>query len=129
MVIEIEFFFENPREIVAKAFHENFHYLFGDLLKTREFYEANLVETGSVKIKHNANKFSNLDLAFSTCHIYKIVTIKKWGGNPNFSREFSEPSKPRFFNYWDYQRAWFNACLIQDRDFQHSWMFYFPSKN
>ena len=70
-----------------------------------------------------------MGLAFSTCHIYKILTVKQWGGNPNLSREFSEPSKPRFFNYWDYQRAWFNAFLIQNRDFHHSWMFYFPSKN
>lgn len=70
-----------------------------------------------------------MSLAFSTCHIYKILTVKQWGGNPTLSREFSEPSKPRFFNYWDYQRAWFNAFLIQNRDFHHSWMFYFPSKN
>ena len=70
-----------------------------------------------------------MGLAFSTCHIYKILIVKQWGVNPNLSREFSEPSKPRFFNYWDYQRAWFNAFLIQNRDFHHSWMFYFPSKN
>ena len=129
LVIEREFFSENPREIAAKAFQENFHYPSGDILKTREFYEAVLMETGSVKIKHHADKFSNIGLAFSTCHIYKILTVKQWGGNPNLSREFSEPSKPRFFNYWDYQRAWFNAFLIQNRDFHHSWMFYFPSKN
>ena len=129
LVIEREFFSENPREIVAKAFHENFHYPSGDLLKTRDFYEAILVETGSVKIKHNTDKYSNLDLAFSTYHIYKILTVKQWGGNPNFSRKFSEPSKPRFSNYWDYQRAWFNAFLIQNRGFHHSWMFYFPSKH
>ena len=92
LVIEREFFSENPGEIVAKAFHESFHYPSGDLLKTREFYEAILVETGFVKIKHNADKFSNLDLAFSICHIYKILTVKQWGGNPNFSREFSKPS-------------------------------------
>ena len=129
MVIEREFVYENPKEIAAKAFHENFHYPSSDLLKTREFYEAILVETGSVKIKHNVDKFINLGLVFSTCHIYKILTVKQWGGNPTFSREFFEPSKPRFFNYWDYQRAWFNAFLIQNRDFHHSCMLYFPSKN
>ena len=92
LVIEREFFSENLREIAAKVFHENFHYPSSDLLKTREFYEAILVETDSIKIKHNADKFSNLDLAFSTCHIYKILTVKQWSGNPNFSREFSKPS-------------------------------------
>lgn len=76
MVIEREFFSENPREIAIKAFHENFHYPSSDLLKTREFYEAVLIKTGFVKIKHNADKFSNLDLTFSTCHIYKILTVK-----------------------------------------------------
>ena len=88
LVIKRECFSENPREIVAKAFHENFHYLYGDLLKTREFYEHILVETDFVKIKHNADKYDNLDLKFSTCHIFKILTIKQWGGNPIFSREF-----------------------------------------
>ena len=87
------------------------------------------METGFVKIKHNADKFSNLDLAFSTYHIYKILTVKQWDGNPNFSRECSKPSKPKIFNYWDYQRAWFNAFLIQNKDFHHSGMFYFPSKH
>ena len=47
MVIEREIFSENPREIAAKAFQENFHYPSGDLLKTREFYEHILVETNS----------------------------------------------------------------------------------
>ena len=75
-MIEREFFSENPKEIAAKVFHENFHYPSGELLKTRDFYEAILVETGSVKIKHNVDKYSNLDLAFSTCHIYKILTVK-----------------------------------------------------
>ena len=88
LVIKREFFSENPMEIAAKAFHENFHYLYGDLLKTREFYEHILVETDFVKIKHNADKYDNLDLKFSTCHIFKILTIKQWGGNPIFSREF-----------------------------------------
>ena len=77
LVIEIEFFSKNPKEIAAKAFHENFHYPSSDLLKTRDFYEAILVETGSVKIKHNADKFSNMGLTFSTCHIYKILTVKQ----------------------------------------------------
>ena len=34
-----------------------------------------------------------------------------------------------YIYYWDYQKAWFNTFLIQNRDFHHSWMFYFPSKN
>ena len=87
-----------------------------------------LTKTGSVKIKHNADKFSNMGLSFSTCHIYKILTVKQWGGNPNFSREFSEPSKPTFFNYWDYHIAWFTAFLIQNKDFHHSWMLYMVNK-
>ena len=77
LVIEREFFSENPREIAAKAFQENFHYPSSDILRTREFYEAVLIETGSVKIKHNVDKFSNMGLAFSTCHIYKILTVKQ----------------------------------------------------
>ena len=70
------FFNENPREIATKAFHENFHYPSGDLLKTREFYEHILVDTGSVIIKHNPDKYSNLELTFSSGHIFKILTVK-----------------------------------------------------
>ena len=70
------FFNENPKEIVAKAFHENFHYPSSDILKTRDFYENILVDTDLVKIKHNTDKYSNLDLRFSICHIFKILTIK-----------------------------------------------------
>ncbi|KAL6340474.1 hypothetical protein AAG906_006138 [Vitis piasezkii] len=44
LVIEREFFSENPREIATKAFQENFHYPSGDILRTREFYEAILTE-------------------------------------------------------------------------------------
>ncbi|KAL6336194.1 hypothetical protein AAG906_011076 [Vitis piasezkii] len=61
LVIEREFSLK-PREIAAKAFQENFHYPSWSFL-----------ETGSVKIKHN-DKFKNMGLAFSTCHIYKILT-------------------------------------------------------
>ena len=73
MVIEREFFFKNPREIAAKAFHENFHYPSGNLLKTREFYEAILVETGSVKIKHNADKFSNMGLENIYIYLFSFL--------------------------------------------------------
>ncbi|KAL6339361.1 hypothetical protein AAG906_028093 [Vitis piasezkii] len=127
LVIEREFFSENPREIATKAFQENFHYPSGDILRTREFYEAVLTETGSVKIKHNADKFSNMGLAFSTCHIYKILTIKQWGGNPNLSREFSEPSKPSKFGLawivqWDYIIITDESDLsISGRTFKTKW--------
>ena len=58
LVIEIEFFSKNPKEIAGNVFHENFHYPSSNILKTRYFYEAILVETGSIKIKHNTDKFS-----------------------------------------------------------------------
>ena len=50
---------------------------FADILKTREFYEHILVEIGLVKINHNVDKYRNLDLIFSTCHIFKILTVKQ----------------------------------------------------
>ena len=59
----------------------------------------------------------------STCHIQKILTIKQWDGKPNLSREFTKPSRPRFYNYCDYQRAQFNVFLIQNKDFCHDGCF------
>ena len=77
MVIKKEFFNVNSREIATNVFHENFHYSSSDILKTREFYEQILVDIGFIKIKHNLDKFSNLELTYSTCHIYKILTVKQ----------------------------------------------------
>ncbi|KAL6318637.1 hypothetical protein AAG906_000715 [Vitis piasezkii] len=57
--------------------------------------QGNPRETSFVKIKHNVDKF-NLDLAFFTCHIYKILTVKQWSGNPNFSRDIA------WIVQWDY---------------------------
>ena len=42
LVIEREFFSENPKEIAAKVFHENFHYPSDDLLKIRDFMNISL---------------------------------------------------------------------------------------
>ena len=128
LAIEREFFFLKILERLQQKLFMKIFIIPLVIFQKQEIFMKQFIETGSVKIKHNADKFSKLDLAFSTYHIYKILTVKQWGGNPNFSREFSEPSKPRFFNYWDYQKAWF-TFLIQNRDFHHSWMFYFPSKN
>ena len=77
LVIERDFFSENPREIAAKAFHKNFHDLSSDLLKTRKFYEVVLVETGSVKIKHNADKFNNLYIYIYIYIYYFIILLLK----------------------------------------------------
>lgn len=72
-----EFFNENPRDIAIKTFHENFHYLSGDLSRTREFYKQILIDTGLVRIKHNPNEFNNLELTNSTYRIYKILIVKQ----------------------------------------------------
>ena len=49
LVIEREFFFKNPREIAAKAFHENFHYPSGDLLKQENFMKQSLWKPALLK--------------------------------------------------------------------------------
>ena len=81
-----------------------------------------------VKIKHNSSKFSNLEFAYSTCHISKVLIVEQREGNPNHLREFLKLSKPRFFNYQDYDRALFIDFLIQNKILHHSWIFYFQSK-
>ena len=43
MVIEREFFNEDPKVIAANGFEENFHYPSSDLLKTRDFYIASQI--------------------------------------------------------------------------------------
>ena len=80
LVIEREFFFENPREIATKAFHENFHYPFSDLLKTRGFYE-HICETKVwlISVLMIAKQGLELMIIFQVCldkMIFKVAITK-----------------------------------------------------
>jgi hypothetical protein len=83
--------------------------------KTREYYEAILFETGSVKISHiNMNRGSrnNMEIQFSKCFIVFILDPHAWGVNPN------KPRRLKFLNqeytYWDYIEAWNKAFYYQN---------------
>lgn len=99
MVIEREFLNKDPREIAKKTFCKNFHYRSNDLFKTQQFYELILIDIDFVKNNHHPYKFDNSKFGYSTCHVLKILTISQWGPNSNTLREFSQPYKPRFYNY------------------------------
>ena len=44
-------------------------------MKTHQFYEFILVDTGSVEITHNVDKNNPQRIAFSKCQILKVMII------------------------------------------------------
>ena len=84
MVIERDFFSENPREIAVKAFHESFHYPSGDILKTREFYEHILVETSLVKSSIMLINIATWTWHFLLAMFLKFLQLSSGVGIQNF---------------------------------------------
>ena len=41
------------------------------------------------------------------------------------SQIFGQTFQPQYYNYYDYQAAWYNAFYFQNDRFQHLWFFYF----
>ncbi|KAG5251652.1 zf-CCHC domain-containing protein/MP domain-containing [Salix suchowensis] len=108
----------NVHATTASIFPKNFHFKSWDISKSQSFYENILQVTGSVTFKHFFKHPSHPDPAYSTCTIQRIISPDKWNiqkQNPHF------PS----YTYWDYEQAWFNAFLIQNQGYSHSWLFFF----
>ncbi|KAM7491661.1 hypothetical protein LguiA_034582 [Lonicera macranthoides] len=101
----------NPGTIAQRYFENKmeFSLISG---KTRDYYEAILIDTESVQFTHmNKNVRSrNLEIAFSKAFIKGIISIEEWGLNPNKEQSlrnyYSEArSAPYTYNYWDYINA------------------------
>lgn len=82
--------------------------------KTREYYEAILKETNSIKVSHvNLNPGSrNAEIQFSKSFILGALSLQEWGVNPN------KPCILNYcrmeYNYWDYVDAWSKAFFYQN---------------
>lgn len=98
-------------------------HFYQDEYKTREYYQAILIDSESAIIRHNFNKEDPSKIAYSQVKILKILTLEDWNSKPYISKTLSNfPSYPQF-NYYDYQEAWDKAFLL--RNYDHSWFFQF----
>ena len=91
-----------------------------DVPKTRRFYEFILVDTEPVQVSHITNN-DGIDIAYSKCKIFKIISKKDWGQNPFTHKRFSQNFVPHTFDYLDYKKAWYNIFFVKPSS--HSWFF------
>ena len=104
-----------------------------DITKNQKYYMTILEHSGSCIFKHfNFNKGN--DPAYSTCHILRVLHPRHWGQDLHKAKQFPISSTQRqpdfcpYYSYWDYQQAWFNTFLIQNKKMSHSWLIYFDTK-
>jgi hypothetical protein len=95
--------------------------------KTQKIYEFILVDSGSVLLCHTPCKFDleHKRIAFSKCTIKNVLSPAQWNHCPWQGRKFSQPFDPQTYNYFDYQKAWYNTFYLQNDRCQHSWFFIF----
>jgi len=118
---------KNARELVTKVFPPGWDFMPEEKNKSQKFYEFILVDSGSVILSHTPCKFDPdlKRIAFSKCTIKNVLSPAQWNYNPLQSRKFSQPFHPQTYNYFDYQKAWYNTFYLQNDRYQHSWFFIF----
>jgi hypothetical protein len=53
--------------------------------------------------------------AFSKCVIKKVISPFQWEVGPPWApRKLSQTFQPQFYNYYDYQAAWYDAFYFQN---------------
>ncbi|KAM7461785.1 hypothetical protein LguiA_029906 [Lonicera macranthoides] len=120
-------FFTNPIHLAKQYFEFDQEFPIVNR-KKREYYEAILLETNSVKITHvnkNPGTCGKPEIQFSKCFIVEPLSLKNWGVNPN-SVNFL-PQYKEEYTYWDYIDAWTKAFLYQNSYNTHTWWFRFDS--
>ncbi|GJW92743.1 hypothetical protein Tco_0172415 [Tanacetum coccineum] len=91
--------------------------------QTREYYEAVLIDSQSVQIRHNYNKEDQKKIDFSKVKIIKVLSPEDWGNKPFTNKVLScYPDYPGY-NYYDYIEAWNKAFLLKAHF--HTWFFHF----
>ena len=112
----------NSRKLeLSKIFSKGKYFLQNNLDKTCRFYEFILVDTESVEISHIQNE-SSIEICYSKCKIFKVLTHKSWGQSLDTHKTFSKNFKPKSYDYHDYIDTWFYTFFYHP--FDHSWFFH-----
>ncbi|GKD64800.1 enzymatic polyprotein, partial [Tanacetum coccineum] len=94
--------------------------------QTRQYYEAILLDSQSVQIRHNYNKSEPEKIEFSKVKIMKVISLKDWGNRPFINRVLSCYPEYPAYNYYDYIEAWDKAFLLKAHF--HTWFFHFAEE-
>ncbi|KAL4185127.1 hypothetical protein AMTRI_Chr10g229060 [Amborella trichopoda] len=94
-------------------------------IKTREWYEAILMETGSVSIVHFYQGTTKL-YAYSKLQVKKLLSYEDWGCNPLQGKRLLNPEFPyKSYKYSEYIEAWHKVFAYQNPNNTHTWYIQF----
>ncbi|XP_020530956.1 uncharacterized protein LOC110008379 [Amborella trichopoda] len=110
----------DPYEIATIYLNNHLHPSNND--KTREWYEAILLETESIILVHYLRMNTNI-IAYSKFQIYKIISYKEWGMDLSKPRKLQrEGFNNKYFQYSEYIEAWHNVFAFQNNNNSHKWL-------
>lgn len=97
---------EHEEHIYNKGFPTLVDFLFpknslfiGSNSKTREYYEAILTYTRSIKVHRMSNSSDPSTIAFSKIHILHILSIQEWKARPYTDKTLSNYPKKSFIQF------------------------------
>ena len=94
--------------------------------KLRYVYEQ-ILRNNSAEINHNYEegiRTPNGSIQYSKMIIKNILTPHKWGTSCNQCKIISSSHDQKFdqkYNYWDYQKSFYNTFYYQNEKNSHSW--------
>ncbi|XP_020530614.1 uncharacterized protein LOC110008302 [Amborella trichopoda] len=94
-------------------------------IKTREWYEAILLETGSITIVHYYHKNTKM-VSYSKLQIRKILSFSEWNLDPAKANKLQAPEFPnKYYRHFEYVDAWHKVLAIQNNYNSHTWFLQF----
>nr|GFA09081.1 enzymatic polyprotein [Tanacetum cinerariifolium] len=94
--------------------------------QNRQYYEAILLDSQSVQIRHTYSKSKPEEIEYSKVKIIKVLSLEEWKNRPFTNRTLSSyPTYPAY-NYYDYMEAWDKAFLLKAHF--HTWFFHFAKE-
>ncbi|KAD4384305.1 hypothetical protein E3N88_24473 [Mikania micrantha] len=111
--------------LIDYLYPRNCHFYDSDQ-KNIDYYQAILVDTGSVDIQHILNPQIPSKIDYSKIKIKKIISLEEWKSKPFVQKTLSNFNSYSQYNYYDYQEAWEKALLF--RNFNHSWFIYYDEQ-
>ncbi|KAL4180977.1 hypothetical protein AMTRI_Chr12g268820 [Amborella trichopoda] len=94
-------------------------------VKTREYFEAILMETGSISVVHYYQQ-NTRTIAYSKVQIKNLLLYEEWGCNPTHGKKLHNPDfSYKYFKYAEYIEAWHKFFYYQNPNYTHSWYIQF----
>ncbi|KAL4182160.1 hypothetical protein AMTRI_Chr12g241150 [Amborella trichopoda] len=94
-------------------------------VKTREYYEAILMETGSISVVYYYQQNTRV-IAYSKVQIKKLLSYDEWGCNPAQGKKLHNPDfSYKYYKYAEYIEAWHKLFYYQNLNNTHSWYIQF----